>query len=64
MLERTGNAAMKLSMKYIQGNFVDNLAKDYEKWATDLEYRNYRASLSEGSTANLSLQENNEFASA
>ncbi|KAL7537511.1 hypothetical protein ACHAXR_007860 [Thalassiosira sp. AJA248-18] len=47
IIERTGNAAMRLSLKYIQGNFVDNLAKDYEKWATDSEYRQFRASLSE-----------------
>jgi hypothetical protein len=46
IIEKTGNAAVKLSMKYIQGSFVDNLAKDYAKWATDVEYRNYRASLS------------------
>eukprot|EP00579_Thalassiosira_antarctica_P010140 CAMPEP_0201919648 /NCGR_PEP_ID=MMETSP0903-20130614/8474_1 /ASSEMBLY_ACC=CAM_ASM_000552 /TAXON_ID=420261 /ORGANISM="Thalassiosira antarctica, Strain CCMP982" /LENGTH=288 /DNA_ID=CAMNT_0048456213 /DNA_START=41 /DNA_END=904 /DNA_ORIENTATION=+ len=45
--ERAGNAALKLSLKLIQGTFVDNLAKDYAKWASDLEYRIYRASLSE-----------------
>lgn len=47
ILQRTGNAAVKLSLKYIAGNFVNNLANDYNKWATELEYRNYRASLSE-----------------
>lgn len=47
VLERTANAAMKLSLKYIQANFVENLSVDYNKWATDLEYRKYRASLSE-----------------
>mmetsp|Transcript_16447 Transcript_16447/g.27029 ORF Transcript_16447/g.27029 Transcript_16447/m.27029 type:complete len:329 (-) Transcript_16447:346-1332(-) len=46
ILERTGNAAMKLSLKYIQANFARSLAKDYEKWSTDEEYRSYRASLS------------------
>ena len=46
ILERTGNAAMKLSLKYIQANFARNLAKDYEKSSTDEEYRSYRASLS------------------
>jgi len=46
VIERTGNAAMKLSLKYIQANFARNLAQDYEKWATDGEYRRYRASLS------------------
>ena len=48
ILERTGNAAMKLSLKYIQANFVRNLAKDYKKWSTDEAYRSYRASLSSG----------------
>lgn len=43
----TANAAMKLSLKFIQANFVESLAKDYKKWANDVEYRNYRASLSE-----------------
>ena len=46
IVERTGNAAMKLSLKYIQANFARNLAQDYEKWSTDGEYRRYRASLS------------------
>ncbi|KAL9179472.1 hypothetical protein ACHAXT_008762 [Thalassiosira profunda] len=48
ILERTGNAAMRLSLRYIQANFVNNLAADYAKWATDSAYRKYRASLSEG----------------
>lgn len=47
ILQKTGNAAMRLSMKYIQRNFVENLAKDYEKWSSDAEYRRYRASLSD-----------------
>ncbi|KAL7461396.1 hypothetical protein ACHAXS_001816 [Conticribra weissflogii] len=47
VLERTGNAALNMSMKLIQGNFVNNLAKDYEKWANDFEYRSFRASLSD-----------------
>lgn len=46
LLERAGNAAMKVSLNYIQANFVHNLAADYKTWATKLEYRNYRASLS------------------
>lgn len=46
ILQRTGNAAMKLSMKYIQGSFLQNLARDYEKWSNDEEYRMFRASLS------------------
>jgi len=47
LLQRSGNAAVKLTLKFIQGNFVDNLAKDYAKWATESKYRSYRASLSE-----------------
>ena len=46
LIERAGNAAMKVSLNYIQANFVDNLATDYENWATNSEYRIYRASLS------------------
>lgn len=45
-VQKTGNAAMKLSMKYIQRNFVKSLAEDYERWASDDEYRRFRASLS------------------
>jgi len=47
IIERTGNAAMHISLRYIQASFVDNLAIDYNKWSTDEEYRKYRASLSE-----------------
>ena len=46
LLQRTANAAMRLTLNYIQANFVRNLAKDYEKWSTDEEYRSYRALLS------------------
>jgi hypothetical protein len=46
-VQKTGNAAMKLSMKYIQRNFIESLAKDYERWASDADYRMFRASLSE-----------------
>ena len=47
IIEKTGNAAMHISLRYIQASFVDNLAVDYNKWSTDEEYRKYRASLSE-----------------
>lgn len=53
ILQRTGNAAMKLSLKFIQANFVRNLANDYTKWCSDDEYRSYRASLSLKETTNL-----------
>lgn len=53
ILQRTGNAAMKLSLKFIQANFVRNLANDYIKWCSDDEYRSYRASLSLKETTNL-----------
>jgi len=45
-LEKTANAAVGITPKYIQSNFVENLATDYKKWASDVEYRNHRASLS------------------
>lgn len=53
ILQRTGNAAMKLSLKFIQANFVRNLANDYTKWCSDEEYRSYRASLSLKETTTL-----------
>lgn len=46
LLERAGNAAMRVSLNYIQANFVNNLAEDFKTWATNHDYRNYRASLS------------------
>jgi hypothetical protein len=46
LIERAGNAAMKVSLHYIQTNFVNNLAIDYIKWSSDSIYRQYRASLS------------------
>ena len=46
LIERAGNAAMKVSLNYIQTNFVNNLAIDYIKWSSDSDYRQYRASLS------------------
>lgn len=46
LIERAGNAAMKVSLNYIQANFVNNLAIDYIKWSSDSDYRQYRASLS------------------
>ena len=50
ILRKTGNAAVKLSMKYVQRSFVENLGSDYEKWANDVGYREYRASLSKDDT--------------
>lgn len=51
-LEQTANAVMRMSLKYIQANFVENLAKDYKKWARDGKYRNYRASLGDTTLVN------------
>mmetsp|Transcript_37590 Transcript_37590/g.90002 ORF Transcript_37590/g.90002 Transcript_37590/m.90002 type:complete len:245 (+) Transcript_37590:280-1014(+) len=47
ILQRIGNAAVKISLKVIQGTFVENLASDYSKWSQDEPYRLYRASLSQ-----------------
>ena len=60
IIERTGNAAMNLSLRYIQANFVENLAEDYNKWATDNEYRNFRASLSEKEVGEVMQEEEDE----
>lgn len=54
VLEATGSTAVKLTLLYIQANFVGNLVTDYVKWATVAEYRKYRASLSmEGQENNM-----------
>ena len=47
ILQRIGNAAVKISLKVIQGTFVENLADDYLKWSQDEPYRLHRASLSQ-----------------
>ena len=47
ILTRLGNAAVKISLKVIQGTFVENLANDFLRWSQDEPYRLYRASLSE-----------------
>lgn len=46
LIERAGNAAMKVSLNHIQANFINNLAIDYIKWSSDSHYRQYRESLS------------------
>lgn len=46
ILEKTGNAAMRLSMNFIIKSFLKGLSKDYCRWARDAEYREMREALS------------------
>jgi len=43
VLTSTGHLAMSIALKQIENAFVQSLAKDYERWATDEEYRARRA---------------------
>ena len=39
ILEKTGTLAMNIALRQIENAFVDSLAKDFEKWANNREYR-------------------------
>ena len=43
VLEATGNLAMTIALRNIENEFVNNLAKNYELWAADGNYRATRA---------------------
>jgi Protein of unknown function (DUF1997) len=43
VLTSTGHLAMSIALRQIENAFVQSLAKDYERWATDKEYRLVRA---------------------
>lgn len=43
VLTSTGHLAMSIALRQIENAFVQSLAKDYERWATDAEYRLLRA---------------------
>lgn len=43
VLESTGTLAMNIALRQIENAFVQSLARDYEKWATDRIYRLTRA---------------------
>eukprot|EP00597_Dinobryon_sp_UTEXLB2267_P008733 CAMPEP_0170093358 /NCGR_PEP_ID=MMETSP0019_2-20121128/26461_1 /TAXON_ID=98059 /ORGANISM="Dinobryon sp., Strain UTEXLB2267" /LENGTH=657 /DNA_ID=CAMNT_0010314179 /DNA_START=131 /DNA_END=2104 /DNA_ORIENTATION=+ len=43
ILESTGNLAMSIALRQIENAFVQSLARDYERWVTDQEYRESRA---------------------
>jgi len=42
VLEATGNAVMSASLAVLQTTFIDNLAKNYDLWATNPVYRKDR----------------------
>jgi hypothetical protein len=43
ILEKTGTLAMSIALRQIENAFVQSLARDYEKWANDENYRLQRA---------------------
>lgn len=43
VLEATGTLAMSIALRNIENEFVNNLARNYELWATDAQYRSIRA---------------------
>ena len=46
-IEATGDKAMKLSLNILLRSFMKGLASDYERWASDPEYRRRRAEMVE-----------------
>ena len=46
LLQATGNAAMRLSLNFLIVSFLKGLAKDYEHWAQNADYRQARQELS------------------
>lgn len=46
LLESTGNLVMQAALNFIEKEFIKSLSDDYEKWATDINYREKRAALS------------------
>jgi len=44
ILEKTGKLALSIALSQIENAFVQSLARDYERWATDQMYRITRAS--------------------
>ena len=43
ILEKTGKLALSIALAQIENAFVQSLARDYERWATDVNYRVIRA---------------------
>ena len=39
MTEKVGDAVMRATLKALQTVFLKGLGTDYQKWATDAEYR-------------------------
>ena len=46
-IEKIGNKAMQLSLSILLRSFMKGLAGDYQRWASDPEYRKQRAELAE-----------------
>ena len=63
VLENVGNNAIRLSLKYLQNNFMKSLGKDFERWSVDEEYRMEREKLQFLADESIMLEDDN-YASA
>lgn len=54
-IEATGDKAMQLSLNILLKSFMKGLAGDYERWATDPDYRQRRAEMVEMATVEKDL---------
>lgn len=58
ILENVGNNAIRISLKYLQNNFMKSLAKDFERWSIDEEYREQRKKLQFLADSDIILDDN------
>eukprot|EP00873_Tetraselmis_striata_P026357 jgi/Tetstr1/446621/TSEL_034145.t1 len=52
-LESSGNSVMRMMLGVLQKTFISELAKDYDRWAVDGEYRDTRAGRPAGAVQNV-----------
>lgn len=57
ILESTGTLAMSIALRQIENAFVQSLARDYSRWATDSTYRLSRAANSNPNNDNLDFSQ-------
>lgn len=55
ILESTGTLAMSIALRQIENAFVQSLARDYERWANDANYRSARAASTPSRPTDFSL---------
>lgn len=46
LMYETGNSVLRTTLNMLQNTFLQGLARDYERWATDKAYRETRKKLS------------------